>query len=109
RVAIRHELAHIAQRDNLKKLALRFACFPFFAGLERAWMHAAELASDEAAATDALAAADLASALLKVAAAPAARVPELAMSLVPDPDAALRARVERLLAWQPRAANAKRT
>jgi len=28
RVAVRHEIAHIESRDNLKKLALRFAWFP---------------------------------------------------------------------------------
>jgi hypothetical protein len=107
--AIRHELAHVGFCDNLKKLILRFTTFPFLAGLDRSWMQAAEVAADDAAALNESAAVDLASALLKVAPqSNAGRVPELAMSLAPNADKALRARVERLLAWQPREPRSRR-
>jgi len=103
RVAVRHELAHARFRDNLKKLGLRAARFPFLSGLERSWMQAAELEADDAAVTDPSGALDLASALLKIAGASSpAPLPHLAMSLVPGTQSALQARVQRLLAWEPR-------
>ncbi len=110
-VAIRHELAHVSFHDNFKKLTLRAAKFPFLSGLEQRWMHAAEVAADDAAVTDESGALDLASALLKIAAQTSAgQIPELATSLVPDRDRdeALRARIERLMAWQPRPASSRR-
>lgn len=101
-VAIRHELAHVSAHDNFKKLILRAVRFPFLSSLERTWMQAAELAADDVAATDERAAVDLASALLKVASQSSLHLPDLAMGLVPDAEHALKARVARLLAWQPR-------
>ena len=104
KVAIRHELAHVSGRDNLRRLVLHFCSFPLLAGLERRWMQAAELAADDAAATDKGSALDLASALLKMASRPcAAPMPELAMSLLSERDNVLQTRVERLLAWHPAA------
>lgn len=99
--AVAHEWAHVSRRDNLKKLVLRFARFPFLAGLERAWQNAAELAADDRAATSEVAALDLASALLKVADSSSVRLPDLAMSLGAEGGEALRVRVERLLSWKP--------
>ena len=108
RAAIRHEQAHARFHDNLKKLVLRAVKFPFLSGLEQRWMHAAEFAADDAAATDESSAMDLASALLKVATQASARqMPELATSLLPGTDHTLRARIERLMAWQPRPARAR--
>jgi len=102
-VAIRHERAHVKFRDNLKKLLLRLCRFPFLSELERSWVQAAELAADDAAAQDESSALDLASALLKIASGPLpGQMPPVAMNLVRLSDSALRARVERLLAWQPR-------
>ena len=101
-VAIRHELAHVSFRDNLRRLVLGFCRFPLLAGLERRWMQAAELAADDAAATDEASALDLASTLLKMASRScAAPIPEAAMSLLSEGDNALQARVDRLLAWHP--------
>jgi Zn-dependent protease with chaperone function len=100
--AIRHELAHITCHDNLKKLVLRLIQFPFLHGLEQTWKRAAELAADDAAATNELAAVYLASALLKVASRASSRLPELTMSLLPDEAHTLRLRIDRLLAWKPR-------
>lgn len=101
--AIRHELAHAGFHDNFKKLVLRASKLPFLSELERSWMHAAEIAADDAAVTDESSAVDLASALLKVATPTfASQVPELATSLMPDTEQALSARIERLMAWQPR-------
>jgi BlaR1 peptidase M56 len=110
RAAIRHELAHVSFHDNFKKLVLRAIKFPFLSGLEQRWMHAAELAADDAAATDESSAIDLASALLKVAIRTSAtEMPVLATSLLPDTEQTLRARVERLIAWKPRPLSASRS
>ncbi|HJX83588.1 MAG TPA: hypothetical protein VJ723_04510 [Candidatus Angelobacter sp.] len=100
-VAIRHEMAHVLGRDNLKKMVLRFCAFPFLSSLEREWLMAAEMAADDAAVTDERTALDLASALIKIARASAGTMaPELAMSLVPEKGARLSARIQRLLSWQ---------
>jgi beta-lactamase regulating signal transducer with metallopeptidase domain len=108
-VAIRHELAHIRRRDNLKKLVLHFCLFPFLAALDREWLMAAEIAADDFAVNDEQAALDLASALLKIARdSSSAPMPALAMSLVPERGAAISARVERLLSWK-RPANQRRS
>src|ERR1700731_1086999 len=40
--ALRHELAHVLRRDNLKKLLLRFVGFPGMDALEAAWLQATE-------------------------------------------------------------------
>jgi Zn-dependent protease with chaperone function len=98
--AVRHESAHVASRDNVKQLLLRFCAFPFLGSLDRSWLHAAEMAADDAAAVDQQSALDLASALTAVARTSMA-VPKLGMSLVPDKNAPVAARIERLLAWQP--------
>ena len=50
--AVRHESAHVDSRDNVKQLLLRFCAFPLLASLDRAWLQAAEMAADDAAATD---------------------------------------------------------
>ena len=103
RMAILHEMAHVRFRDNLKKLMLRLCRFPFLGELERSWAQAAELAADDAAARDESSALDLASALLKIAAGPHfKRMPAVASGLASDA-CALHERIERLLAWQPRA------
>jgi beta-lactamase regulating signal transducer with metallopeptidase domain len=103
-VAIRHELAHVRRRDNLKKLLLRACVFPFLGALERSWLEAAEINADDEAVQDERSALDLASALLKVSRlSPRAPGPELAMDLVSGAPGAVGARVERLLAWTPRA------
>jgi hypothetical protein len=103
-MAIQHEMAHVRFRDNLKKLMLRLCRFPFLGELERSWARAVELAADDAAAGDESSALDLASALLKIAAGPQfTQMPGVAMGLVATSDGVLQERIERLLAWQPRA------
>ena len=103
KVAIRHELAHVRRRDNLKKLLLRACAFPFLGALERVWLEAAEINADDEAVQDERSALDLASALLKVSRlSPRAPSPELAMDLVSGTPGGVAARVERLLAWTPR-------
>lgn len=103
-VAIRHELAHVRSRDNLKKLLLRACAFPFLGALDRAWLEAAEISADDEAVQDERSALDLASALLKVSRlSPRVPGPELAMDLVSGAPGAVAARVERLLSWTPRA------
>jgi Zn-dependent protease with chaperone function len=102
-VAIRHELAHVRHRDNLKKLVLRFCAFPSLPTLERAWLQAAEMDADDEAVRDERSALDLASALIKASRfSPRVSAPELAMDLVSHAPGAVPARVDRLLAWKPR-------
>jgi len=103
-VAIRHELAHARRRDNLKKLLLRACAFPYLGALDRAWLEAAEIDADDEAVRDERSALDLASALLKASRlTPRVPGPELTMDLVSGAPGAVTARVERLLAWRPRA------
>lgn len=102
-VAIRHELAHVQRRDNLKKLVLCACPFPFLGALEHAWLEAAEINADDDAVCDEPSALDLASALLKLSRlSPRTPSAELAMDLVSCSPGAVAARVQRLLAWTPR-------
>jgi beta-lactamase regulating signal transducer with metallopeptidase domain len=101
--AIRHEVAHLRRRDNLKKLFLCLAGFPGMAGLDRAWREAAEIAADDAAVSSASEALDLAAALIKLSHLVPLELPaELTMALVYSPAESLNARVERLIAWPER-------
>jgi beta-lactamase regulating signal transducer with metallopeptidase domain len=100
RSALRHELAHVRRRDNLKKLLLRFVVFPGMSALEVAWLQATEIAADDAAVSTASEALDLAAALIKLsrlATLPSA--PDIATTLVHAPLALVNARIERLIAW----------
>lgn len=98
--ALNHELAHVRRRDNLKKLLLRFVAFPAMSGMEAAWLEATEMASDDAAVSNAGQALDLASALLKLSRlAPVEPPLDLTAALVHSPAAIMNARVERLIAW----------
>jgi Zn-dependent protease with chaperone function len=98
--ALRHELAHVQRRDNLKKLMLRFVAFPGMAALEAAWLEATEMAADDAAVSNAGEALDLAAALIKVSRlGPPESHAELTAALVHSPVSAMNARVKRLIAW----------
>jgi len=100
RSALRHELAHVRRRDNLKKLLLRFVVFPGMAALEVAWSQATEIAADDAAVSTASEALDLAAALIKLsrlATFPSA--PDIATTLIHATLASVNARIERLIAW----------
>ena len=98
--ALRHEMAHVQRRDNLKKLLLRCVAFPGMAGLEAAWLEATEMAADDAAVSSAGEALDLAAALIKVSrlGSPESQA-ELTAALVHSPVSAMNARVKRLIAW----------
>ncbi|HMD17955.1 MAG TPA: M56 family metallopeptidase [Terriglobales bacterium] len=97
RVALKHELAHMRSRDNLKKLVLRFCPFPGMAGLESAWSQAAELAADDAAVARLDDAVDLAAALVKLSRlVPVEAAPLCTAGFVTG---SISARVERLLSW----------
>jgi Zn-dependent protease with chaperone function len=95
---LRHESAHRASHDNLKRLLVLLAPGTGLGALERAWMRFAEHAADRAAtAGDARRSLALASALVRVARfGSIAPAPPLAISLLADP-ADLAARVEALL------------
>jgi len=98
--ALRHEMAHVQRRDNLKKLLLRFVAFPGMAGLEAAWLEATEMAADDAAVSSAGEALDLAAALIKVSRlGPAESHADLTAALVHSPVSTMNARVKRLVAW----------
>jgi beta-lactamase regulating signal transducer with metallopeptidase domain len=101
--AVRHELAHVRRRDNLKKLLLHFAAFPGMAELEASWREASEMAADDAAVSSASQALDLAAALIKLSrVGPLQQPAELTTALVHSPAESVNARVERLIAWAER-------
>jgi beta-lactamase regulating signal transducer with metallopeptidase domain len=100
--ALRHEMAHVRRRDNLKKLLLRFVLFPGMSGLEAAWLEATELAADDAAVSDAAEALELAAAIIKLSrlgSVSKASSADLAMVLVHSAAASTNARIERLITW----------
>jgi len=109
---LRHEQAHAASHDNLKKLLILLApdVLPFartrFQELDRAWARYAEWAADDrAAAGDPLCSLGLAAALVQVTRlGTPSRTPALVTSLVDDADA-LSVRVNRLLDPKPAAKN----
>ena len=102
--ALRHERAHAASRDNLKRFLILLApdtptWFAGLARLERAWKKFAEWAADdEAAGGDPAQALALASALVRVAGLGSAPNYALLTSLTEDD---LVARVDRLLGHPP--------
>lgn len=98
--ALRHEVAHVRRRDNLRKLILRLVAFPGMAELENAWREATEMAADDAAVSSASEALDLAAAVIKLSRLASAEAPAaLTTALVHSSVSALNARVERLIAW----------
>jgi Zn-dependent protease with chaperone function len=99
--ALRHEIAHVRSRDNLKKLIFRFTTFPGMTGLESAWSEASEMAADDAAVSSLSDALDLAAALIKLSrVAPTQASAAFASPLMPTSSASLRARVQRLFSWK---------
>jgi len=108
-VAIRHERAHRASFDNLKRLLLLLAPDDLpgvsgFAKLERAWSTLTEWAADDRAARDEYQSLLLAEALLRVSRMSAcSAAPALTRPLLGD-RRNLTARVDRLLAGASRAA-----
>jgi Zn-dependent protease with chaperone function len=100
RVAVRHEIAHLRSRDNLKKLVFHCSPFPGMASLESAWQEAAELAADDGAVASLYDALDLAAALIKLSRLlPIGSTPDFTMALV-NGAGSVRGRVERLLIWK---------
>jgi Zn-dependent protease with chaperone function len=97
-VALKHELAHIRSADNLKKLLFRFAPFPGLSRLEATWSQAAELAADDSAVSNVNDALDLAAALVKLSRlVPVEAAPACTVGFVTG---SIRARIDRLLAWE---------
>jgi Zn-dependent protease with chaperone function len=98
--ALKHEIAHVRRRDNLKKLLFRIFALPGMSGLETAWSEAAEMSADDAAVSNSREALDLASALIKLSRfAPANPGAVLATGLAQSAGSALNARIARLVAW----------
>src|SRR5205814_4200834 len=98
--ALRHEMAHVRSRDNLKKLLFRFSAFPGMHAVEHAWSEVAEMAADADAVSSVRDALDLAAALIKLSRlAPVQPSAQLATALLPSPDP-LTVRVERLFTWR---------
>jgi Zn-dependent protease with chaperone function len=96
-IALKHEIAHMRSRDNLKKLVFRFSPFPGMAKLESAWAQVAELAADDTAVSNLNDAVDLAAALVKLARLqPVEPAPVCTVGFVTG---SIRTRVARLLAW----------
>jgi len=98
--SLRHELAHVHRRDNLKKLILRCVPFPGMRVLEGTWLEATEMAADDAAVSNAGEALDLASALIKLSRVEAIQHPsDLTAALAHSSGSVMKTRVERLIAW----------
>ncbi len=98
--ALRHEVAHIRRRDNLKKLLLCLMPIPGITQLERAWREATEMAADDAAVSNVSEALDLAAAVIKLSRLAPLELPaELTTALVHSPAESVNARVERLISW----------
>lgn len=99
--ALRHEIAHVRRRDNLKKLLFRVCLFPGMTTLEAAWSETVEMAADDAAVSNSSEALDLASALIKLSRfAPVYTLAALTTALVDGSGSVLNARVARLVAWE---------
>jgi Zn-dependent protease with chaperone function len=99
-IAMKHELAHVRRRDNLKKLLFHACGFPGMSALEATWGDAAEMAADAAAVRCADDALDLASALIKLSRfAPVQASAALTSALVQNAGA-VNQRVARLLNWE---------
>jgi len=97
---LRHEIAHVRRRDNLKKLLLCFVAFPGMMALESAWLEATEMAADAAAVSSAGEALDLAAALIKLSRLGSNEaVADLTAGLVQTSVSIMNARVERLISW----------
>jgi BlaR1 peptidase M56 len=68
--ALKHEIAHVHAKDNLKQLFLKMThpprWLPRLSSADAIWANSAELAADERALRDGASAVDLASALVKV-------------------------------------------
>ena len=98
--ALKHEIAHVRRRDNLRKLLFRFVVFPFMNGLETAWLNATEMAADDSAVSNPAEALDLAAALIKLSRLGSIESSAmLNMSLVHSPVSLVNERVERLIHW----------
>src|ERR1700676_4119575 len=96
-IALKHELAHMRSRDNLKKLVFRLCPFPGMARLESAWSQTAELAANDAAVSNLHDAIDLAAALVKLCRlVPVDAAPVCTVGFVTG---SISVRVARLLAW----------
>jgi len=105
--ALRHELAHVASRDNFKKLLFRLTTFPGMYALECAWSDAAEMSADDAAVSNLTDALDLASALIKLSRlAPVQASAVFATALLENSSASLRLRIQRLYSWTSEPASA---
>ena len=105
--ALRHEMAHVRSRDNLKKLIFRFSAFPGMSALEGYWSELAEMAADADAVSSMREALDLAAALIKLSRlSPIQPGAELATALLHSP-AMLSARIERLFTWRQSTSSSK--
>ena len=98
--ALKHEIAHVRRRDNLKKLLFRIFALPGMSALETAWSEAAEMSADDAAVSNTREALDLASALIKLSRfAPTHPDAVLTTGLAQSAGSVLNARIARLMAW----------
>ena len=98
RIVAAHELEHVRRRDPVKLLVLRIAAllFPGFKWIEEKWKAAAELECDSASLSGGAEPKEVSLTILKLARSMGSAGPALAYAA--GPDAALRQRVESLLA-----------
>jgi len=98
-IALRHEIAHVRRRDNLRKLLFRFVAFPGMRSLEVAWLEATEMAADDAAVSNAVEALDLAAALIKLSRLSPNDSVDLTAALIHSSASLMNARIKRLITW----------
>jgi beta-lactamase regulating signal transducer with metallopeptidase domain len=99
--AVRHEQAHLVERDNLKRLLMMFAPGIGLGRVDKAWARAAERAADDAAAESSMEQRlELAGALVNVARLGLTTTPPLVTAFAADTHE-LSTRVDRLLNSSP--------
>lgn len=97
--ALKHEIAHVRRKDNLKKLLFRVCIFPGMSGLEAAWSAAEEMAADDEAVTSTGEALDLAAALIKLSRLAAVQPSAVLTTALMQEASSVNARIERLVIW----------
>lgn len=98
--ALKHEIAHVRRKDNLKKLLFRVCIFPGMSGLEAAWSGAEEMAADDEAVASTGEALDLAAALIKLSRLAAVQPAAALTTALLQEASSVNARIERLVIWE---------
>src|ERR1700751_614162 len=97
--ALKHEIAHVRRKDNLKKLLFRFCTFPGMTGLEAAWCASEEMAADDEAVESTGEALDLAAALINLSRLAVVQPTAALTTALLQETSFVNVRIERLVVW----------